>query len=55
MAVKKTNNQKLVKEAIKKFGKYATMTTIGTFIILNPKKKCIFTPVDPWDGRIILK
>lgn len=26
------------KEAIKKMGKYAAVTAIGTFLILNPKK-----------------
>ncbi len=26
------------KEAIKKMGKYAALTAVGTFIILNPKK-----------------
>ncbi len=26
------------KEAIKKMGKYAALTAIGTFIILNPKQ-----------------
>jgi hypothetical protein len=26
------------KEAIKKMGKYAALTAMGTFIILNPKK-----------------
>ena len=26
------------KQAIKKMGKYAALTTIGTFAILNPKK-----------------
>jgi hypothetical protein len=27
------------KQAIKKMGKYAALTAIGTFAILNPKKK----------------
>ena len=26
------------KQAIKKMGKYAALTAIGTFVILNPKK-----------------
>ena len=26
------------KEALQKMGKYAAMTALGTFIILNPKK-----------------
>lgn len=32
------NNQLTRKEAIKKMGKYAALTAMGTFIILNPQK-----------------
>lgn len=32
------NNQIDRTEAIKKMGKYAALTALGTFIILNPKK-----------------
>ncbi len=35
------NNEKLDitrEEAIKKMGKYAALTALGTFMILNPKK-----------------
>lgn len=32
------NNQITRKEAIKKMGKYAAVTAIGTFVILNPQK-----------------
>ncbi len=32
------NNQINRTEAIKKMGKYAALTALGTFIILNPKK-----------------
>ena len=36
------------KEAIKKMGKYATLTAMGTFMILNPKKAQAFSaPSDP--------
>ena len=32
------------KEALKKMGKYAAYTAIGTFIILNPKKAQAASP-----------
>ncbi|WP_452218510.1 hypothetical protein [Lacinutrix undariae] len=36
---KKNNTDQLTrKEAIKKMGKYAALTAVGTFIILNPQK-----------------
>ena len=36
------------KEAIKKMGKYAALTAIGTFAILNPKKaQASSVPPDP--------
>ena len=39
------------KEAIKKLGKYAALTAIGTFTILNPKKaQASSVPPDPWWG-----
>ena len=31
------------KDAIKKMGKYAALTTLGTFMILNPKKAQAFS------------
>ena len=42
------------KQAIKKMGKYAALTAIGTFAILNPKKaQASSAPPDPgedwWD------
>ena len=41
------------KQAIKKMGKYAALTAIGTFTILNPKKAQALSPQDPgenwWD------
>ena len=35
------------KEAMKKMGKYAALTAIGTFIILNPKQAQASSPPDP--------
>ena len=32
------------KQAIKKMGKYAGLTALGTFAILNPKKAQAFSP-----------
>lgn len=40
------------KDAIKKMGKYAALTAIGTFMILNPKKaQAASAPSEPgaWD------
>jgi hypothetical protein len=38
-------------QAIKKMGKYAALTAVGTFIILNPKKaQAQSNPVDPGTG-----
>ena len=39
------------KEALKKMGKYAALTAIGTFMILNPKKaQAQSTPPEPGGG-----
>jgi hypothetical protein len=35
------------KEAIKKMGKYAALTAMGTFMILSPKKAQAQSPVVP--------
>ena len=38
------------KEALGKignYGKYAALTAIGTYILLNPKKAQAFSPADP--------
>ena len=35
------------KDAIKKMGKYAALTAIGTFIVLNPKQAQASSPPDP--------
>jgi hypothetical protein len=38
------------KQAIKRMGKYAALTAIGTFAILNPKKaQASSAPQDPGD------
>lgn len=45
------------KEAIKKMGKYAAMTALGTYLILNPKKAQAGSPhsgginTNNWDGE----
>ena len=37
-------------EAIKKMGKYAALTAIGTLAILNPKKaQASSAPPNPWE------
>tara|TARA_B110000967_G_C18763004_1_gene498895 strand:+ start:73 stop:246 length:174 start_codon:yes stop_codon:yes gene_type:complete len=38
------------KDAIKKMGKYAALTAVGTFIILNPKKAQAQSPARPGAG-----
>ena len=49
-----TNSQEISrKEAIKKigtYGKYAALTAIGTYLILNPKKAQASSPAAPGDG-----
>ena len=44
----KKNNDKITREdALKKMGKYAALTAMGSFIILNPKKSQAASPPDP--------
>ena len=41
------------KDAIKKignYGKYAALTALGTYILLNPKKAQALSPDDPGTG-----
>ncbi len=41
------------KDAIKKighYGKYAALTAIGTYMVLNPQKAQASSPEDPGDG-----
>ena len=49
---KKTTHKKGIsrKEALIKFGKYAALTSIGTFIILSPKKAQAQSPEPPGTG-----
>ena len=42
-----TNNNITRKDAIKKMGKYAALTAVGTFVILNPLKAQLSSPPDP--------
>lgn len=47
------NNEITRKEAIKKignYGKYAALTALGTYMILNPKKAQAESPADPGFG-----
>lgn len=48
------NNQEITrKEAIKKlgnYGKYAALTALGTYMILNPKKAQAASPEAPGEG-----
>jgi len=47
------NNDITRKEAIKKignYGKYAALTALGTYMILNPKKAQAQSPDDPGTG-----
>lgn len=49
--MKKDNNTDKItrKDAIKKMGKYAALTAVGTFVILNPLKAQESSAPDP-DG-----
>ncbi|MDC1493118.1 hypothetical protein N8376_07185 [Flavobacteriaceae bacterium] len=47
-SLKKNDSGITRKEAIKKMGKYAALTAVGTFMILNPKKaQAQSTPPNP--------
>jgi hypothetical protein len=45
-----SNNQITRKDALKKMGKYAAITAVGTFFILSPKKAHASSPPDPGGG-----
>lgn len=47
MKTKKHQDHISRKDALKKMGKYAALTAIGTFIILNPKQAQASSPPDP--------
>lgn len=38
------------KQALKRMGKYAGLTALGTFILLNPEKAQADSPPSPGDG-----
>jgi hypothetical protein len=38
------------KQALKKMGRYAGLTALGTFMLLNPKKAQATSPAPPGDG-----
>lgn len=51
--MKKTNVKTEItrKEALQRMGKYAALTAVGTFLILNPKKAhALSDPPDPGGG-----
>ena len=50
--MKKENNTDKItrKDAIKKMGKYAAMTAVGTFVILNPLKSQAQSNLPPDGG-----
>ena len=50
--MKKKQTKITRKEAIKKFGKYAAMTAVGTFIVLNPQKSAAQSPPTPGWGIV---
>lgn len=45
-----SNNQITRKEALKKMGRFAAITAVGTFLILSPKKAHATSPPDPGGG-----
>ena len=48
---KNTHKEEITRnEAIKKMGKYAALTALGTFIMLNPKKAQAQSPSSPGTG-----
>lgn len=47
MKIQDKDNQITRKEALSKIGKYAALTAVGSFIILNPKQAQASSPPDP--------
>lgn len=39
------------KEAIKKLGKYAALTSLGTFLILSPQRAQAASPDKAWNDK----
>ncbi len=50
LKTKKSTENVSRREALKKFGKYATVTALGTFILLNPKQAQAASPGAPGGG-----
>jgi len=52
--IKNTKNEEITrKDALKKigdYGKYAALTALGTYMILNPQKAQAASPEDPGTG-----
>ena len=49
------NNEEITRvEAIKKIGKYASLTALGSFIILNPLTSQATSPIDCEDRKKFL-
>ena len=45
------NNEEITRvEAIKKIGRYASLTALGTFMILSPQKAQSQSPTNPGGG-----
>tara|TARA_R110000822_G_scaffold18417_2_gene60914 strand:- start:148 stop:291 length:144 start_codon:yes stop_codon:yes gene_type:complete len=45
------NNEEITRvEAIKKIGRYASLTALGTFMILSPQKAQAQSPTNPGGG-----
>lgn len=47
MNKKSQDNNITRNEAMKRMGKYAALTAVGTFLILNPQKAQASSPPDP--------
>lgn len=48
--MKHNKDQITRKDAVKKIGKYATLTALGTYLILNPQKAQASSPEAPGSG-----
>ncbi|MCK0123669.1 hypothetical protein MWU76_04595 [Gelidibacter sp. F2691] len=50
MEKKQITNDITRKEALQRMGKYAALTAVGTFLVLNPKTAHASSPPDPGAG-----
>ena len=48
--IKESQNKVNRRDALKKFGKYAAVTALGTFILLNPQQAQASSPGAPGGG-----